>query len=210
MATRRGKSQARRGGTPSRRVPGWIWLLAGLLLGLALSVFVMMREGGGNSLLPRPNPQAQAPRESEPAPAVAKPATPTPTAPAAEEKPRKPRYDFYTVLPGKEVLVPDSELAQKARDEAAQPPAAATAPTERYVLQAGAFRDNRDAEALKARVALTGLVARVETAQIDNRPIYRVRLGPYPTARELESAKQQLANNGITQTIAVREPASAP
>lgn len=208
MAARRGKSQARRGGGSSRRVPGWIWLLAGLLLGLALSVFVLMREGGSDRVLPRPNPQAQAPRESEPAPAVTKPATPTP--PPAEEKPRKPRYDFYTVLPGKEVLVPDSELAQKARDEAAQPPAAATAPTERYVLQAGAFRDNRDAEALKARVALTGLVARVETAQIDNRPIYRVRLGPYPTARELESAKQQLANNGITQTIAVREPASAP
>lgn len=202
MAARRGKSQARRGGTPSRRVPGWIWLLAGLLLGLALSAFVLMREGGGNSLLPRPNPQAQAPRESEPAPAVVKPA---PATPAAEEKPRKPRYDFYTVLPGKEVLVPDSELAQKARDEAAQPPTAAAA-TERYVLQAGAFRDNRDAEALKARVALTGLVARVETAQIDSKPIYRVRLGPYPTARELESAKQQLANNGITQTIAVREP----
>lgn len=205
MATRRGKSQARRGGGSSRRVPGWIWLLAGLLLGLALSVFVMMREGGGNSLLPRPNPAAQAPRESEPA--VAPPATPKPATAPAEEKPRKPRYDFYTVLPGKEVLVPDSELAQKARDEAAQPPTAAAA-TERYVLQAGAFRDNRDAEALKARVALTGLVARVETAQIDNKPIYRVRLGPYPTARELESAKQQLANNGITQTIAVREPAT--
>lgn len=200
MAARRGKSQAKRGGAQARRVPGWIWLLAGLLLGLALSVFVLMREGGGNRGVPRPNPEAQAPRETERAPAVAPP-------PAAEEKPRKPRYDFYTVLPGKEVLVPDSELAQKARDEAAAPSTAAPA-TERYVLQAGAFRDTRDAEALKARVALSGLVARVETAQIDNRPIYRVRLGPYASARELEAAKKQLADNGISQTIAVREPNS--
>lgn len=200
MAARRGKSQAKRGGTQSRRVPGWIWLLAGLLLGLALSVFVLMRDSQGNRVLPRPNPQAQAPRETEPAPPVATPATPP-----VEEKPRKPRYDFYTVLPGKEVLVPDSELAQKARDEAALPPTA-PAVAERYVLQAGAFRDTRDAEALKARVALTGLVARVETAQIDNRPIYRVRLGPYASARELEAAKKQLADNGISQTIAVREP----
>ena len=139
--------------------------------------------------------EARAPREPEPAVAP----------PPAEPAPRKPRYDFYTVLPGKEVLVPDSELAQKAREEAAQPPTA-TAPKERYVLQAGAFRDTRDAEALKARIALSGQVARVETAQIDGKPIYRVRLGPYATARELESAKQQLAGNGISQTIAVREP----
>lgn len=196
MAARRGKSQARRGGSGGRGVPGWIWLLAGVLLGLGLSVFVLMREGHDGRVMPKPNPQAQAPRATEPAPAA-----------PAEEKPRKPRYDFYTVLPGKEVLVPDSELAQKARDEANQPPPTAPA-TERYVLQAGAFRDTRDAEALKARIALTGQVARVETAQIDGKPIYRVRLGPYASARELESAKQQLAGNGISQTIAVREPAT--
>ena len=37
MARRR-KSQARRGG--DRRVPIWIWLLGGMLIGLVLSVFV--------------------------------------------------------------------------------------------------------------------------------------------------------------------------
>ena len=196
MAARRGKSQARRGGGNTRRgVPGWIWLLAGLLLGLGLSVFVLMREHQDGRVLPKPNPEARAPREPEPAV----------TPPPAEPAPRKPRYDFYTVLPGKEVLVPDAELAQKAREEATQPPTTAT-PKERYVLQAGAFRDTRDAEALKARIALSGQVARVETAQIDGKPIYRVRLGPYNSARELESAKQQLAGNGISQTIAVREP----
>ena len=197
MAARRGKSQARRGGngSASRRVPGWIWLLAGVLLGLGLAAFVLMREGRDGRVLPRPNPEARAPREPEPAVAP----------PPAEPAPRKPRYDFYTVLPGKEVLVPDAELAQKAREEAAQP-ATTVAPKERYVLQAGAFRDTRDAEALKARIALTGQVARVETAQIDGKPIYRVRLGPYTTARDLDSAKQQLAGNGISQTIAVREP----
>lgn len=196
MAARRGKSQARRGGGGGSRVPGWIWLLAGVLLGLALAVFVLMREGSDGRVLPRPNPRAEAPRESEPAV----------VAPPAEEKPRKPRYDFYTVLPGKEVLVPDAELAQKAREEAAQPQTPATPATERYVLQAGAFRDARDAEALKARIALSGQVARVETAQVDGKPIHRVRLGPYATARELEAAKKQLADNGIGQTIAVREP----
>ena len=146
MAARRGKSQAKRGGGGGRRVPGWLWLLAGLLLGLGLSAFVLMRDGGSNRLLPRPNPQAQAPREPEPAV----------VAPVAE-KPRKPRYDFYTVLPGKEVLVPDAELAKQAQAEATQPPPTA-APTTRYVLQAGAFRDTRDAEALKAQIALTGIV----------------------------------------------------
>jgi cell division protein FtsN len=35
--------------------------------------------------------------------------------------------------------------------------------------------------------------------------MYRVRLGPYATARELEEAKRQLASNGVPDTLAVRE-----
>ena len=68
VAARRGKpkSQARRGG--GTRVPGWVWLLAGVLLGLAVSAFILLREGlDGRATGPTPNPQAQAPASSEPA-----------------------------------------------------------------------------------------------------------------------------------------------
>lgn len=196
MATRR-KSQARRGN--ERRVPVWIWLLGGVLLGLGLSAVVLIADRDGRLPKPRANPAATAPRESEPAIAPA-------PKPAPEKQ--KPRYDFYTLLRERETQVSDKELAEKVKAESAQPatqPAAQNAPRERYLLQAGAFRDMRDADAVKARIALAGLQARVEAADVNGAAVYRVRLGPYATARELEEAKRQLAENGVPDTLAVRE-----
>lgn len=193
----RRKSQARRGN--DRRVPVWIWLLGGVLLGLGLSAAVLIWDRDGRLPTPRANPAATAPRESEPAIAPA---------PKPEPEKQKPRYDFYTLLRERETPVSDKELAEKVQAESTQPaaaPAAQTPARERLLLQAGAFRDMRDADAVRARIALAGLQARVETANVNGAAIYRVRLGPYATARELEDAKRQLAQNGVPDTMAVRE-----
>jgi len=64
-------------------------------------------------------------------------------------------------------------------------------------LQAGAFRAAGDAEALKARIALLGLQARVEPGSVDGQTVYRVRLGPYANARDLAAARQRLDNDGL-------------
>ncbi|MEO6264389.1 MAG: SPOR domain-containing protein [Luteimonas sp.] len=66
-----------------------------------------------------------------------------------------------------------------------------------YILQAGAFGASGDAEAVKARIALLGLSARVESAQINGKTVYRVRMGPYGTASELAEAKRKLGNGGL-------------
>ncbi len=66
-----------------------------------------------------------------------------------------------------------------------------------YVLQAGAFGASGDAEAVKAKIALLGLNARVESAQIAGRTVYRVRMGPYGTASELAVAKGKLSSGGM-------------
>lgn len=196
MAARRKKTQARRGS--QRRVPIWLWLLGGVLIGLGLSAGLLIWERDGKLSLPRANPGASAPRESEPAIAPAR---------TADTERQKPRYDFYTLLRERETAVPDTELAEKVRAEAAQPASAPAAQParERYQLQAGAFRDMRDADAMKARIALAGLQARVESADVNGTTMYRVRLGPYATASELEEAKRQLAGNGVPDTLAVRE-----
>ncbi|GAB3345731.1 SPOR domain-containing protein [Marilutibacter aestuarii] len=67
----------------------------------------------------------------------------------------------------------------------------------RYLLQAGAFQASGQAEELKAKIALLGLGARVESAQINGKTIYRVRMGPYGTAGDLADAKQKLESNGL-------------
>jgi cell division protein FtsN len=66
-----------------------------------------------------------------------------------------------------------------------------------YILQAGAFGASGDAEAVKARIALLGLNARVESASINGKTVYRVRMGPYGTATELAAAKGKLASGGL-------------
>lgn len=96
---------------------------------------------------------------------------------------------------------------EAAADEAAPDAgetAPATAPTvdaggdTPYILQAGAFAASGDAEALKARIALLGLSARVESATVQGKTFYRVRMGPYATASELAEAKRKLAGGGLT------------
>ena len=193
---RRAKNQARRNGQSGP--PGWLWLAIGVFAGGALAVGLALsgKLGGVERLLPQPNPQAQAPVASE--------------EPVAQDvaEPKKPKYEFYDVLREKEVVIPDAELSAEAQREAAAAAAAADAASTaeapppdaegpRYLIQAGAFRNAGDAEALKARIALTGEIARVEVADIGGAPIYRVRMGPYPTAGSLAAAKQTLAGNGI-------------
>ncbi|WP_342780505.1 SPOR domain-containing protein [Arenimonas fontis] len=191
---RKGKHQARRNG--SRGIPGWAMLLLGLLAGLLIAAVYLLRDDWGEDhpSLPRPDPEAR-----------------PPAAAAREEvapEPRRTKYDFYDVLREREVVIPDAELDAQARAETATPPPPGSAepPAEaqvRYLLQAGAFRSAADAEALKARIALTGEVARVESAQIEGGMIHRVRLGPYPNAAALARAKQALAGHGI-EAIAIK------
>lgn len=66
-----------------------------------------------------------------------------------------------------------------------------------YILQAGAFQASGDAEAVKAKIALLGLNARVESANINGKTMYRVRMGPYGTASELADAKAKLGSGGL-------------
>ncbi|MBD9369858.1 SPOR domain-containing protein [Xanthomonas sp. XNM01] len=120
-------------------------------------------------------------------------------APAAEQAAALPTPIGET--PATAVASSAAAVAAPAQAPAATP-AAAAADT-RYILQAGAFGASGDAEAAKAKIAMLGLSARVESAQTDGRTVYRVRMGPYGTASELAEAKQKLANGGL-QAMAIR------
>ena len=76
-------------------------------------------------------------------------------------------------------------------------PAASTGDGARYILQAGAFGASGDAEEVKAKIAMLGLGARVESGQAGGKTVYRVRMGPYGSASELAEAKRKLADSGL-------------
>ena len=286
MAARRNKSQARRNtGGGASALPGWAWLVIGVLatlvvlLGLVSAGMVAAPKFlSGNDdgfFRPQPNPDAEpAPVDADAEAVVPEGETDTiATSRTRSAAPSKdtaatedPDYDFYTLLPGKEVPMTEAEInataqaearrgvqaraAQQAataptaqaaslptpvRDDAgatrpavtaagtaaatspaAKPPASdvarpsATSATAaetpppapigtdtRYLLQAGAFQASGQAEELKAKIAMLGLGARVESAQIKGKTVYRVRMGPYGTASDLSDAKRKLASGGL-------------
>lgn len=70
-----------------------------------------------------------------------------------------------------------------------------------FQLQAGSFRRANEAEALKLRLALTGLEARVESARVNGQPVYRVRVGPYSSLEAANQVLDQLADEGIEAAV---------
>ena len=100
--------------------------------------------------------------------------------------------------PAKPVNQPPAPAAAPPATASAEPPA-----NVRYLLQAGAFSAQNEAEGTKARLALAGVAARVEPAQINGTTVYRVRMGPYNTASELAAAKAKLEAAGL-QAMAIK------
>ncbi|MFZ5538235.1 MAG: SPOR domain-containing protein, partial [Pseudomonadota bacterium] len=87
----------------------------------------------------------------------------------------------------------------------AQAPAPAADEGTRFQLQAGAFRTPEDADAMRARLALMGLDARVFPIEQAGTTLYRVRLGPYGQIDDVNRTRKMLADNGIeAQVIRLR------
>lgn len=127
MAARRGKSQARRNAGSSGGLPGWAWLVLGVVLTIVvvLAAPKVLKSDGNEFFRPRPNPDAQPAAVGEDDTVVPEGAGSPGTArddgkgPAAGKDKDK-DYDFYTLLPGKEVEMSDAELAATERAEAAR------------------------------------------------------------------------------------------
>ncbi len=112
----------------------------------------------------------------------------------------KTRLDFYTILPGKEEVVPDKDVSRAAPSSGISRVV--------YYVQAGAFQNAADADNLKARLALAGLEAQIQTATLPDKSVWhRVRMGPYSNAQDLEKVRAALKENKIDNAvIKVNEP----
>ena len=76
----------------------------------------------------------------------------------------------------------------------------ATATTkEKFILQAGSFRTISDAENLKARLALLGILASIQPIDLSGKGTwYRVRVGPFTQKEDADQTNASLRVNGIT------------
>ena len=138
---------------------------------------------------------------------------PLPETPAPAPAPVSEAQRALAALEGRPLPQPEPRQAPVAERTVPAPvPApvtsAATAPAPatsnvRYLLQAGAFSAESEAEGTKARLAMAGVGARVEPARINGNTVYRVRRGPYNSASELAAAKAKLDAAGL-QAMAIK------
>ena len=153
-------------------------------------------------------------------------------APTTKDGAEKPRFEFYDILPGEKNssaknAVKQPEIAAKSnsatpvlaetkRDTATSSTTSAAAKTastatptaskESYLLQAGAFQNESDAENLKAQIAFAGMEASIKSVNLpDKGTLFRVRLGPYKTLEEVNRVKTALSQNGINAAVVKTE-----
>jgi cell division protein FtsN len=152
--------------------------LVGIILAGSATVYVMSKRqhdaatAGEKAEAPRPDPRRKASQDPEAAGTA-----------AAGEK-----YDFYEMLPNFEVVVPEKDKDVK-RD------LSATARVERpgvYVLQAGSYRNEADADRVRAQLSMQGIDAKVQRVAVDADVWHRVRIGPITKLDELNRLRKQL------------------
>lgn len=201
-------NQARKKRNEGRSLPGWVWGMSGLAIGLFVALLVHLNQqnpGGPQSIRDfleetagkgsadggenRPRQQAEDPEDD------------------------KPTFEFYKLLPEQEVVVPDAEPEDGAAEPAPkptrepeqqqQPPASDGT---HYLLQAGSFQNHKDADRLKAELALLGVEAHIQTVTLQGGETWhRVRIGPFTDQRDLNGVRHRLKSNGVETILLKRK-----
>ena len=166
MATRKRKTTSHNNG----RLPGWVWMFAGLAIGL------------GATFIPDFNAQYQEKKANLEKQKDAK-------TDSRKDLVTERKFDFYTLLPELEVVVPDEQNnAAKPRKENASVSDAKGA----YVLQVGSFKGYKEADALKASLALLGIEANIQKVSVNSNTWHRVRVGPSSNKTRLTQIQKEL------------------
>jgi cell division protein FtsN len=224
--------------TPRERVTetsraGWLWLLAGVLIGLFMAGLAFLNRHEGNLKQD-------------------KQATTSPIAKVVVKKLEKPKqaasphFDFYTMLPKNQTpaadqadldnppsqaspATPPSEeiaAALPAIDEkpavladnplpSANKPAENATPTATlkpmvapavYIIAIAAFTHYPEADQLKAQLSLLGFDANITPAKSKGLGIHRVWLGPYTARTTAEKELRRLKENRLTGILSKKHP----
>jgi cell division protein FtsN len=177
-----------------RAIVGFVvGLVTGLVLSTALALYIT------NSPVPFIN-KVQRPTENV-----------NPAAGGQLPDPNRPLYSNRAVLP---VAPPERAPGPAPTTSVEKPgstalgtvPVPAATPADegaRLMLQTGAFKSPQDADAMRARLALLGLDARVSQVAQDGGAtvLYRVRMGPYRGLDDLSGIRRTLSENGIEAQV---------
>jgi cell division septation protein DedD len=213
---RRSGASPLRGGREPVPVPWWIWLAGGIAVGVFVSFLMKLAHAPQPpaATVSAPVAAGRIPDKNS-APAAQSKADEKAAAKAADKPEEKTagdgqavtKFDFYTLLPEREVIVPNEREAIKAvdRQKPRQGQPAAEAP-EQLLLQVGSFRSAQEAERRRAQVAALNLEAKIESVRANGDTWYRVQAGPFTSRDQLSRARDQLSAAGVESLLLKQKP----
>lgn len=190
------RDYAKRQHKEHKPIPGWIWLLAGLLIGLFVAMLVYIKDNStGKLAITETVSKVFQGKASNEARGVKKN---NPTPPPEPPTSKKPKFDFYTILPELEVAIPEQDLININNKSTTN----SSKSTQQYILQAGSFKKFEEADKLKARLALQGIEANIQKVKINATDTWhRVRIGPLNNISLLNKTRRRLRSLGIASIV---------
>lgn len=181
-----GRATTRRQRGAGQSLPGWAMLLIGLIIGLFVAFLVYLDD------LDQPPSAAVETGNEDSGRRVAG---------EAVEEADKPRFEFYSILPDLEVIVPDAPPPEETEGDTDEPVSTAIDPEGSYYLQVGSFQKAAQADRMKAQVLLLGLDVDIQTVTVTGERWHRVRIGPYADPAKLAAAQRRLRENDIDYLV---------
>ena len=218
----------------ARPIPVWLWFFALFAIGSFVSLLMYLNlyeKGKGSGANPPSISSLFSSKESSGA-GKGKPQAHKTPGKDSDEDSKNTRFDFYSLLPKMEVLVPESALShrndkdketEKEKNKPSSSPASTSTTTStttatttttqpqtpvdrikgNYFLQAGAFKDLQAADRMKANLGLLGIESKIESVKLDSGVWHRVRVGPFADLQNMNKTRHIMQSNSI-KTIMVK------
>lgn len=190
-------------------IPGWMWLVSGVVIGGFVSFIVYLKLNVPiNDQTHDVKVEKKESVEKQPAKNIHKK--------PEEAKPEKDKLEFYSILPNREVTIPElekpenkiktnlekSESAKRNTDIVKQAPKKNISYI--YTLQVGSFLRFKDADKRKANLALLGIGSKIHAIKTNNKTHYRVLVGPYDDIKRINEIDAVMKSNNI-RTLLLKE-----
>ena len=189
--------KTRANGNDQKSLPGYVWLLSGLAIGLFIAFIVYLDKQPESDQDFGSAVQQELAKLKQKANNKKPEKTKSPAATKSKEK-KEPKFNFYTILPELEVLIPENETRPpETKNNTVTNSRNTAGANKQYVLQVGSFQNLNDAEKLKANLAFLGLEANIQHVTVNKQAWHRVRTGPYRDKQQLYKKQKLLKNNNI-------------
>ena len=227
------KATSSAGKAPSteKAIPGWMWLVSGVVIGGFISFIVYLKLNVSVDSVNEGH-QIELGRKGEQQANVDKKTLKTEDTKTELNKSNAEQLQFYKILPNREVTLPEidsgdvKETSKTVKQESVKetqnsghqsntllnqngseihvPKNSSKNKSYIYTLQIGSFLSFKDADKRKANLGMLGIGSRIHAIKTGGKTHYRVLVGPYDDIKRVNEIDAAMKSNNI-KTLLLRE-----